>query len=195
MPISADITRPKLDTATTLSITIDTKTATITGNRINLPVVLDNLATSTFTVPSCTTVNTNTTVTASVGSFSNVRAGDSVSGTGIANGTKVQSVATNGSSIVLSAAATASGTVTLTFDPGTVDATLYILSINHSISGSQIRVVPTLYQFDGSQVRDSGSGYDAATTATAGNTPVDLATVTINLDSYLDKARKPRTNS
>jgi hypothetical protein len=195
MPISGNISRPKLSTDTTVAIEIDTKAITVSGNKINLPVVLNDLATSTFTVANCTTVNSNTTVNSTVGAFSNVRAGDSVSGTGIPGGAKVQSVATNGSSFVLSAAATAGGTVTLTFDPGTIDATLYILSIDHSISGSQIRVVPTLYQFDGSQARDGGSGYDAATTATAGSTAVDLSTITINLDTYLAKARKPRTNS
>lgn len=195
MPISGNIDRPKLSTTTTVAVSIDNKTPAFSGNKLNIPVVLDNVAIDTFTVASCTTTNSNTTVTGAVGAFSSVRAGDGVSGTGIAGGTKVQSVATNGSSIVLTAAATASGTVTLTFDPGTVDATLYILSINHVISGSTIRVVPTLYQFDGTQVKDGGSGYDAATTATAGNTPIDLASVTFNLDDYLSKARKPRTNS
>jgi hypothetical protein len=195
MPISGNISRPKLDTVTTLATSIDLKTPVVSGNRINIPVVLEDVTISTFTVPNCTTINTNTTVSAAAGSFNSVRAGDGVTGTGIPANTKVQSVAANGSSIVLSAAATAGGTVTLTFDPGTVDATLYILSLNHVFSGNVIRVVPTLYQFDGTQVKDSGSGYDAATIATAGSNPIELNPISINVDDYLNKARKPRTNS
>lgn len=195
MPISGNISRPKLSTTTSVAITIDNKTPAFVGNKLNIPVVLDNVAIDTFTVANCTTTNTNTTVSGAVGAFNSVRAGDGVSGTGIPGGAKVQSVAANGSSFVLTAAATASGTVTLTFDPGTVDATLYILSIDHVITGSQVRIVPTLYQFDGTQVKDGGSGYDAATTATTGGTAIDLNSITMNLDDYLAKARKPRTNS
>ena len=70
-------------------------------------------------VLSCTTTNTDATVTTA--STADLRAGKGVTGTGIAAGATIASV-TNATTFELSAAATASGTVNLTFDTGIFEA-------------------------------------------------------------------------
>jgi hypothetical protein len=67
----------------------------------------------TTTVANVTTTSASTTVTVASGGFPGVAAGMSVTGTGIAAGTTVSSV--SGNTLILSLAATASGTVTLSF--------------------------------------------------------------------------------
>jgi len=70
-------------------------------------------------VLSCTTINTDATVTTA--STADLRAGKGVTGTGIAAGATIASV-TNATTFELSAAATAAGTVNLTFDTGIFEA-------------------------------------------------------------------------
>ena len=75
--------------------------------------------TSAGKVLSCTTTNTDATVTTA--DTSDLRAGTGVTGTGIAAGATIASV-TNATTFELSAAATASGTVNLTFDTAVFEA-------------------------------------------------------------------------
>ncbi len=75
--------------------------------------------TSAGKVLSCTTTNTDATVTTA--DTSDLRAGTGVTGTGIAAGATIASV-TNATTFELSAAATAAGTVNLTFDTGVFEA-------------------------------------------------------------------------
>lgn len=70
-------------------------------------------------VLSCTTTNTDATVTTA--STADLRAGKGVTGTGVPAGATIASV-TNATTFELSAAATASGTVNLTFDTGIFEA-------------------------------------------------------------------------
>ena len=70
-------------------------------------------------VISCTTTNTDATVTTA--DTSDLRAGTGVTGTGIPSGATIASV-TNATTFELSAAATASGTVNLTFDTAIFEA-------------------------------------------------------------------------
>ena len=70
-------------------------------------------------VISCTTTNTDATVTTA--DTSDFRAGTGVTGTGIPSGATIASV-TNATTFELSAAATASGTVNLTFDTAVFEA-------------------------------------------------------------------------
>ena len=75
--------------------------------------------TSAGKVISCTTTNTDATVTTA--DTSDLRAGTGVTGTGIAAGATIASI-TNATTFELSAAATASGTVNLTFDTAVFEA-------------------------------------------------------------------------
>ena len=68
---------------------------------------------------SCTTTNTDATVTTA--DTSDLRAGTGVTGTGVPAGATIASV-TNATTFELSAAATASGTVNLTFDTAVFEA-------------------------------------------------------------------------
>jgi hypothetical protein len=70
-------------------------------------------------VLSCTTTNTDATVTTA--STADLRAGKGVTGTGVPAGATIASV-TNATTFELSAAATAAGTVNLTFDTGVFEA-------------------------------------------------------------------------
>ena len=70
-------------------------------------------------VLSCTTTNTDATVTTA--STADLRAGKGVTGTGVPAGATIASV-TNATTFELSAAATAAGTVNLTFDTGIFEA-------------------------------------------------------------------------
>jgi hypothetical protein len=70
-------------------------------------------------VLSCTTTNTDATVTTA--STAELRAGKGVTGTGVPAGATIASI-TNATTFELSAAATASGTVNLTFDTGIFEA-------------------------------------------------------------------------
>ena len=70
-------------------------------------------------VISCTTTNTDATVTTA--DTSDLRAGTGVTGTGVPAGATIASV-TNATTFELSAAATASGTVNLTFDTAVFEA-------------------------------------------------------------------------
>ena len=91
---------------------------------------------TTFTISTisltCTTTNTSTNVTTA--STSTLVAGMSVNGTGIPAAATTISSITNSTTFVLSAAATASGTVSLTFGKATADATVTL-----TFSGSGIR--------------------------------------------------------
>ncbi|NEP57904.1 MAG: hypothetical protein F6K31_12915 [Symploca sp. SIO2G7] len=115
------------DEVTGAGIPVSTTVASIAGDGLSLELSQAANATGTviltfdtpgFTVDDCQTTNVGTTVT-STNNFNTagVQAGDPVSGTGVPASTTVVSVAGDGLSLVLSQAATASGTVTLTFDP------------------------------------------------------------------------------
>lgn len=69
------------------------------------------------TVASCVTTITTTGVTCPAGAFTLADIDAGISGTGIPVGTTITGIATGGASIVLSAPATANGTVTLTVTP------------------------------------------------------------------------------
>lgn len=70
------------------------------------------------TVAGVVTTNASTTITAPVGTFEEEGAGRTITGTGIPAGATIVSASTDGSSAVISAAATASGTITATLGAG-----------------------------------------------------------------------------
>lgn len=94
-----------------------------------------------FTVASVTTTSGSTAVTASA--FAGVTNGMGVTGTGIAAGTTV--VANLGGTVILSIAATASGTVTLTFGTNGVK----IEQVDFVGTGTTLAGVVQLYLYDG----------------------------------------------
>ncbi|MEH1786891.1 MAG: hypothetical protein V7L23_15260 [Nostoc sp.] len=102
-----------------------------------------------FTI-AATTATGNVSVSTSA-SFAGVRVGDVVTGTGIATDQPVTVVAVVSNTVIhLSEAATASGTVTLTFNPPAVTATYYGIELQHTYSGSIVTLSAiVLHKFDG----------------------------------------------
>lgn len=94
-----------------------------------------------FTVASCTTTADSTAVSSSAG-FGSVIVGTMVTGTGIDPGTYIITV-TDSSNIVLSRAANASGTVTLTFHNGVVHATIRFQNIDEAVSSGNTAIFDT----------------------------------------------------
>jgi hypothetical protein len=106
-------------------------------NNTDTPVLAGSAIGSTMTrvgvfTATATTINTNTTITLSVAN-SLVGAGQTVTGTGIPANTTVVSVTTT--SVVISNAATANGTVTVTFDN------------NVSVSGGVVTLHPYVFVY------------------------------------------------
>ena len=109
----------------------------VSGTGISTGATITSIPSSTtFTISTvtltCTTTNTSTTVTTA--STSTLVVGMSVNGTGINPAATTISSITNSTTFVLSAAATASGTVSLTFGKSTADGTVTL-----TFSGSGIR--------------------------------------------------------
>ncbi len=119
IPLNPSLTVPNysaVECATMGSFVVTLPAAAAIGDTVifdNTTGALSTISTAPFTLPG-TTTNTSTTVT--MASTSGVFAGQPVTGTGIPANTTVVSVTAN-TSIVISAAATASATVTLTFTP------------------------------------------------------------------------------
>jgi len=118
-PLAPTLTVPNyaaVECATMGSFVVTLPAAAAIGDTVifdNTTGALSTISSAPFTLPG-TTTSTSTTVT--MASTSGVFAGQPVSGTGIPANATVVSVTAN-TSIVISAAATASGTVTLTFTP------------------------------------------------------------------------------
>jgi len=119
------------------------------NSSINTPVLSGSITGTTMSpigtfTATATTVNTNATITLSAANPL-VGAGQTITGTGIPANTTVVSVA--GTSVVMSNAATASGTVTLTFDN------------NISVSGGVVVLHPYVFVFgNNGLIKNSAAG-------------------------------------
>lgn len=202
MPISLNVSRPKLNTTNTVSVSLAPSSPTQDSNKIYLKVLLDNLTPDSVTF-SCTFTNASDTVT-----FTNntgkpidslIRIGDVVSGVsspfgGTAYVTDIDVVGTS-VTLTISETATGSGTANLTFAVGAIDSTLYILELDHATSGSNVLIKPALYAFDGTKVADANRDGDDDLTITDAVSKANLAIQSINVDTYLVNARLSRTNA
>jgi hypothetical protein len=193
MAVVLELSRPKtsVTNAVNASIAAGTVVETDTSQEESffIPFNLSGQDPPSFTVASCTTTSGVTAVTTTA-SFVDVRVGDPVTGTGIAGGTTVAAISSN-TSLTLSAAATASGTVTLTFDPAAVSAaTVYALKVTHAKSGNTFSMNLTLYTYDGSLGGTAGTSANA--TQTVQMVPV-TGSAQIDIDAFLSKLRVPRS--
>jgi len=119
------------------------------SSTVNTPVLIGDIAGTTMSqigvfTASATTVNTNATITLAA-SNPLIGAGQTISGVGISSGTRVVSVVTT--TVVMSLPATASGTVTLTFNN------------NVAVSGGVVSLHPYVFVYgnDG-LIRNSAAG-------------------------------------
>lgn len=150
-----------------------------------IPIQLGAINPGTFEVANSVTTNGSATVTTANNGFLHVRIGDPVTGTGISGGTTVAAKASN-NSITLSANATASGTVTLTFDPPEVTPTVFALKVVYQSSNSSFVVQPTIYVFDGTK---AGTVTESDAIATYPLSTADKRPISIDFATYLTNLR------
>jgi len=197
MPLTFDgLARPKIVTTNALSLVVSlgtpTEVDTAQEESILIPFNLASQTPASFTVLTCTTTSASTTVTTTAERFSNVRVGDPVTGTGIAASSTVTSKTTDNNTIVLNNAATAAGTVTLTFTPAAITAPcVYAIRVLYTKFGASVAPSLSLLIYDGSL------GSAAPTAANAARTiPLTSSTGTpipaIDFDAYLNNLRVPR---
>lgn len=189
-------TRDKLDTTVALNVTVIATAPATVGSVIKTRYQLENIVVPTFDITGDTSSGTPD-LTGPAGTFNNVRGGEVVSGTGIPVGAVVTAVAGDGSSVTLDQNATATGAgIVFTFDPGTISMTVLEKDMNCVLQGQTLRLTETIYQFDGSKTKDTDSDGDdePSVPADASGTQV-LPVFTRNLNSFLNNARVPSTNS
>ena len=139
------------------------------NNSINTP-VLGGSVTGTTMAPigtftaTATTVNTNATITLSAANAL-VGAGQTITGTGIPANTTVVSVA--GTSVVMSNAATASGTVTLTFNN------------NISVSGGVVVLHPYVFVFGNNGLIKNSAAGDPSNWVSADSNETNVASTKV----------------
>jgi hypothetical protein len=194
MPVTLELTRPKSSVTnpqnTSLSVGSVVETDNATEESFFIPVTSGSVDPPSFTVLSCTTTTSSAVVTTTGNEFLNVREGDVVTGTGIAATTTVLTK-TNNNSITLSQNATASGTVTLTFDPPAVTPTVYGLRVRHLKAGTSFGLTVDLMIYDGSLRGTAGTANNA--TKIINLIPADGQLVQINIDSFLTNLRVPQS--
>ena len=204
MTIALNIARPKLESANVVNVQIGTGAVTTAQNNIEMVVEIKGLQSTPSPSFECSydTSEAEITLTNNTGHpiSKYIRLGDLVTGdaTAFPLGTEyVTSISEDGTQVTLgiNVIPDAVGTAqNLTFTPEAVDSVLYILKLQHNVSGGNVTVTPKLYSFDGTQIRDADAdGKDDSTSADAQSSKV-FASHVINMDAFLSNARLPRTN-
>jgi hypothetical protein len=189
-------TRPKLSTSLSLSTNVTADNPVETSNYFSVRVKNPSFTPAEFTVTANITTASDTITTTNSG-FANIRVGDILNSTSLDTDSVVltKSVDNNTITVSLDATGTATGE-SITVTPGTIAATYYYVKLEHEFTGSKLKITPTLYLFDGTQVAE-GAALDNDDNALISNATSTQAytPVTIDLDTYYTNARLPRTNS
>lgn len=192
MALDLTVNRPKLAQTVTVEadLTVGTAVENDAEGSVFIPILNATIDPASFTVSSVSTTSASTTITSTSG-FGSVRVGDSVSGTGIAGGSTV-ATKTSDSSLELSQAATATGTITATFDPPSV-VTPALAAIKVTFTSSGATLVPsfTFYKYDGSL----GATIPTDSNATSSVSLTPSSSSAIDYDSFLTTLRSFRTNA
>lgn len=191
MALDLSINRPKLaqTVAFDLDLTVGSATEDDGSGYIFIPITCQNIDPPSFTV-TATTTNSSTTLTSS-NAFGSVRVGDSLSGTNIAGGATVTAKASN-SSLTMSAAATDSGSTTVTVDPPSITSpTAMGLKVSFTVSGAITTPSIQLLLYDGTLGSTAGSvsNYSSAITLSPSQN------ASFDFDAFLTNLRYTRTNS
>lgn len=178
---------------------LSTQTETITVTWV-YDTVTENDANDTFTQPVCITITPPTFNVASAnvttgsdtitGSFDNddVRVGDTITGTSIDTGTTV--VSKTNTEIVITPVAIGTATETITVDPGTFNATVFIIEQAIGSSGKNASLGSTIYRFDGTLA--SAGKIETPANAVNATTAVAGQIVQVDIDDFYINARIPR---
>lgn len=155
---------------------------------------LENLTAfpSSFIVNSTYELDSTSIVSHEDNSFINVRVGDILSGTGIAENTKVLEKIDNSNIVVSLPTTSVAVNSPVTFYPQVFNSNLGAYKVSFSQSESILTCVFELYMADPSVINDANSdGVDDSTIEEYGKVR-NLYTLHINLDEYLTKARVER---
>ncbi|MBW4478656.1 MAG: hypothetical protein KME54_17790 [Tolypothrix brevis GSE-NOS-MK-07-07A] len=193
MAITLELTRPKSVTTNAQNTVVSIGTIVETDaseESFFIPITSASTDPPSFTVANSTTISGNTSVTTTNNGFQNVKIGDVVTGTGIAASSTV-TAKVNNNTITLNNNATASGTVTLTFDPPAAIPTLYALKVTHTKAGSVFGINVSLYTYDGTLGGVAGTAANASKTINLVST--DGQPIQINMDSFLTNLRVPQS--
>lgn len=205
--INISFDRPKLDPEIVTNLVIDADPIAIVDNEITLRVFLDDVVIPPIDIVdlSVAPISWTTggdTITGVIDTFNEVRIGDAVtstSGTDFASGQVVTDVSTDGASVTVSPVIDGdvdSGQAgsTLTFNPGTLDTTLYVLKLIHNIEEEKLTVNIEAGVFDGNKVAE-GTVIDGSDNQTFDDGKRRKITpLLFNLDKYLCNARVDRQN-
>jgi hypothetical protein len=183
LQIPKSVTTNNFDASLTAGTAVEVDTGVEESTFI--PIRLGSINPPTFTVANAVTTNGSATVTTTGNGFLYVRVGDPVAGTGIAGGSTVAAKASN-NSITLSANATASGTVTLTFDPPAVTPTVFAIKVLYRSSSANFTVVPIIYVFDGT---NPGTVTESNAIATYPLITADKSPISVDFSNYLTNLR------
>lgn len=189
-------TRPKSIVVNDLSIGIFLpviETDTLTNSFIQY-FQLENLTAlpSSFIVNSTYELDSTSIVSHEDNSFINVRVGDILSGTGIAENTKVLEKIDNSNIVVSLPTTSVAVNSPVTFYPQVFNSNLGAYKVSFSQSESILTCVFELYMADPSVINDANSdGVDDSTIEEYGKVR-NRYTLHINLDEYLTKARVER---
>lgn len=155
---------------------------------------LENLTAlpSSFIINSTYELDSTSIVSHEDNSFINVRVGDILSGTGIAENTKVLEKIDNSNIVVSLPTTSVAVNSPVTFYPQVFNSNLGAYKVSFSQSESILTCVFELYMADPSVINDANSdGVDDSTIEEYGKVR-NRYTLHINLDEYLTKARVER---
>jgi hypothetical protein len=206
MAINLSIDRQKLNTTLAYPFDIISGTVEEDGQVLRLPVKLQNLTADPYTVAvDYANGSADLTFVNSTGNpiTDYIRPGDVISGDAVAFPASTEYVtavtedASNNVTVTVNANTAQAGTgVNITFTPQPVNATVYIVELTFSTTGSNLRVSPKIYTLDGSVVEDGDqNGDDDAVVGNGTVTNLSPSVVTVNIDTFLEEARIDRTNS
>lgn len=205
--ITLNFDRPKLNQTLPDSVTLDVDTPVVSGDDIEIRFFLDNVLVDNQVINDLSSITWDTvspTITGGSGTFSSVRPGDvisSTSGTDFTSGQIVTDVSVTGNTVTLDAPAdgnTDSGQAgsSLTFTPGTLDTTLFILKLTNVIKEDTniLQVRPTVSTFTGTKSSEGTSDDDDDNLTFDDGRVRRLATLQFDLDQFLTNVRKARVN-
>lgn len=193
----AGMTRPKLNQTVSLPVAIEGKNPVHEdgSDRILQRFALKNVTPDPIALTGATWT-TNDGVVNLAQANTNLRVGDAVTGTGIAASSHIASIQSNTQFTLNNTPEQAGSNSSLTVTPPTFDATLMIVATKFTGTSSQLMPSQEYYVFDGSQAFDANrNGDDEATINVASAGPLTSPPSSIDIDAFLVKARKAKTNS
>lgn len=197
MAIAISPERDKLVTTLPSPVSVIAKPIVENADNFEIAICADDLATTPVALSAVTFTTGSPTVTGIAEELADVKIGSIFTSAGttsdFAAGTYV-TAKPSATTLTLSTNALQDQTDTTASTQLTVDATLAIVRILISTSGSNIRIEPRVARFDGTKAFDSnGNGVDDVVYADGLNS--SLGILTIDYDTYAENFGLARTNS